>query len=76
MHICPVTRNKVEHPRAEIIRSKEMSIPLLRRHHFIEIHEIHKATSQYSLLLAAQISEQLYNRKSYLDCPPNRNPPY
>ena len=53
MHICPVTRNKVEHPRAEIIRSKEMNIPLLRRHHFVEIHEIHKATSQYSLLLAA-----------------------
>jgi hypothetical protein len=48
MHICPVTRDKVEHPAAEIVRSKEMNIPFLRRHHFIEIYEIHKDTSHCS----------------------------
>src|SRR6266436_7303504 len=59
MHVCPIARDKIEHPTTKIVRTEEIDLPLFLRHHFIEIHEIHSCTS----LL-----------QSYLDCSSHRNP--
>jgi hypothetical protein len=49
MHIRAVTGDEIKHPRTKVTGAEEVDIALFRRHHFVEIFNVHPKSSSDQL---------------------------